>query len=86
MTDQPPLGSPDNELMKRAPVDAILLAQAFHRDDDAAQQVVLKNCDPHSVALQLCGWLYATLRQFDVDIEDRLGIWLDAVRAQTGEA
>jgi hypothetical protein len=37
------------------------------------------------VALQLCGWLYATLRQFDIDIEDRLGIWLEAARREVGE-
>jgi hypothetical protein len=37
------------------------------------------------VALQLCGWLYATLRQFDIDIEDRLGIWLEAALREVGE-
>jgi hypothetical protein len=81
-----PIGNPNNPLTKRASVDAILLAQAFHRDDDAAQQVVLKNCDPYSVALQLCGFLFATFRQFDVDIEERLGVWLETTRGQTGEA
>jgi hypothetical protein len=80
------LGHPDNERTRRAPVDAVLIAQAFYRDDDAAVGVLLNNADPYSVTLQLCGWLYATLRQFDVDIEERLGMWLDAARAEVGEA
>jgi hypothetical protein len=79
------LGHPDNERTRRAPVDAVLIAQAFHRDDDAALSVLFENCDPYSVALQLCGWLYATLRQFDIDIEDRLGIWLEAALREVGE-
>jgi hypothetical protein len=79
------LGHPDNERTRRAPVDAVLIAQASYRDDDAAAKVLLDNCHPYSVAVRLCGWIFATFRQFDVDIEDRLGIWLDAARAEIGE-
>jgi hypothetical protein len=79
------LGHPDNERTRRAPVDAVLLAQAFYRDDDAATKVLLDNCDPYSVALQLCGWLFTTFDQFDVNTEERLNIWLDAGRRQVGE-
>ncbi|MDX1890120.1 hypothetical protein [Mycolicibacterium sp. 050158] len=82
----PPIGNPDNPLTKRASVDAVLLAQAFLRDDDTGAGVIMKNSDPYSVALQLCGFLFATFRQFDVDPEERLAIWLDATREQTGEA
>lgn len=82
----PPLGDPNNPSTQRASVDAILLSQAFLRDDDHGVEVILKNGDPQSIALQLCGFLYATMRQFDVDIEDRLNIWLQATREQTGEA
>ncbi|MBZ4620988.1 hypothetical protein [Mycobacterium avium] len=81
-----PLGHPDNELTKRASVDAVMLAQAFYRDDDQGVQVILKNCDPYSVALQLCGFLFATFRQFDVDPEERFRIWLAETQRQTGES
>ncbi|MCZ0732216.1 hypothetical protein [Mycolicibacterium iranicum] len=70
----------------RAPVDAILLAQAFYREDTAAGQAVADNCDLWSVLMQTFGFLFATLRQFDVDIEERLDIWLAATRAEIGEA
>ncbi|OBF95711.1 hypothetical protein A5773_13885 [Mycobacterium sp. 852014-52450_SCH5900713] len=64
----------------------MLLAQSFYRDDTAATAVLLGNCDPYSVALQLCGFLFTTLKHFDVDVEDRLAIWLESTRRQTGEA
>jgi hypothetical protein len=70
----------------RAPVDAILLAQAFLRDDDAAGQVIINNCDIHSVSLQLCGWIYACIRERGADVEERLAIWLNAMRAEIGES
>ncbi|WP_024445635.1 hypothetical protein [Mycolicibacterium iranicum] len=82
----PPVGDPNNPMTKRASVDAVMLAQAFYRDDDAAVEAILKHCDPHSVALQLCGFLYATFRQFDVDTEERLNIWLTETKKQIGEA
>jgi hypothetical protein len=69
----------------RASVDAVLFAQAFHRDDTAAGQAIINNCDIHSVAFQLCGFLFAALRHFDVDIEERLSIWLNETRAEIGE-
>lgn len=80
-----PLGHPDNELTKRASVDAVMLTQALHRGDDQGMQVILKNCDPYSVALQLCGFLLATLRQLDVDTEEHLTLWLTETQSQTGE-
>lgn len=80
-----PLGSPENPLTKRAPLDAVLLAQAVYRDDEPAQQAILANCDPYSVAIQLCGFLLATFHNFDVDIEDRFGIWLEQTRQEIGE-
>ncbi|MDX1883051.1 hypothetical protein [Mycolicibacterium sp. 120270] len=70
---------------RRASVDAVLLAQAFHRGDNAAGQAVADNCDVWSVLVQTFGFLFATLRQFDVDVEDRLAIWLEATRAEIGE-
>jgi hypothetical protein len=66
----------------RAAVDAILLAQAFYREDIDAGQVVVNNCELPSVLLQTFGFLFATLRYFDMDIEDRLGVWLAAARQQ----
>jgi hypothetical protein len=81
-----PLGHPDNPLTRRAPLDAVLLAQSFYRDDMAATAVLLANCDCYSVALQLCGFLFATLTHFDHDVEERLAIWLEETRRQTGEA
>lgn len=81
----PPMGHPDNPVTARASVDAVMLAQAFYRDDDAAVDAILKHCDAHSVALQLCGFLYATFRQFSVDTEERLNIWLTETKRQTGE-
>lgn len=81
----PPIGHPDNEKTKRASVDSVMLAQAFYRDDDEAVQAILKHCDPHSVALNLCGFIYATFRQFDVDTEERLDIWLAETKKQIGE-
>ncbi|GAB4597524.1 hypothetical protein MOKP4_38420 [Mycobacterium avium subsp. hominissuis] len=81
-----PLGHPDNPLTRRAPLDAVLVAQAFYRDDLPATAVLLGNCDPYSVALQLCGFLFGTLTHFDIDVEERLRIWLDETRRQTGEA
>lgn len=83
--DAQEIGHPDDPLTKRAAVDAVLLAQSFHRDDDPAVQAILNNCDPYSVALQLCGFLYATLRHCGADVEERLGIWLAATRQQLGE-
>lgn len=85
-TTTPPLGDPENPQTRRAPVDSVLLLQAFHHDDSFAQQVVLKTCDPYSVALQLCGWLLATFRQYGVDTDERLGIWRAVTQAQVGEA
>jgi hypothetical protein len=81
----PPIGSPDNPLTKRAPIDGILLAQAFYRDDDHAGQVIINNCDIHSVALQLCGWIYAGIRQAGEDVEERLSLWLERTRDEIGE-
>jgi hypothetical protein len=80
-----PLGHPDNEATKRASVDAVMLAQAFHRGDDQAAEIIIKNCDPYSVSLQLCGFLFATFRHFDVDTEQRLAVWLAETQRQTGE-
>jgi hypothetical protein len=79
------LGHPDNERTRRAPIDAILLAQAAYRGDDAAVMVLLDHCDPYSVVLQLCGWITTTFEQFDVNTEERLRIWLDAARRHVGE-
>jgi hypothetical protein len=70
---------------RRASVDAVLLAQAFHRGDDTGGQVIVDNADIHSVALQLCGYLFATLRYFDVDIDERLAVWLKQSRTEIGE-
>jgi hypothetical protein len=81
-----PLGHPDNEQTKRAPLDAVMLAQAMHRGDDSGQQIILKNCDPYSVAMQACGFLLATFREGGVNVEERLAIWLAATRRETGEA
>lgn len=81
-----PLGHPDNPLTRRASVDAVLLAQSFYRDDIAATSVLLSNCDPYSVSLQLCGFLFGTLIHFGTDVEERLAIWLKETRQQTGEA
>ncbi|PQE01402.1 hypothetical protein CYL16_04785 [Mycobacterium sp. EPG1] len=80
-----PIGHPENPATKRASVDSILLAQAFYRDDDQGVETILKHCDPYSVALNLCGFIYATFRQFDVDTEERLDIWLAETRKQIGE-
>jgi hypothetical protein len=80
-----PIGHPDNPMTRRAPVDSVLLLQALHRDDEQAQQVLLASCDPYSVALQLCGWLLTTFRQFDVKVDERLAIWRAATIAQTEE-
>lgn len=80
-----PLGHPDNDRTKRASLDGVLLTQAVYRGDDAAQQVILANADPYSMAVQLAGFLLATLREFGVHTEERLAIWLAATRQQTGE-
>ena len=71
---------------RRASVDAVLMAQAFYRDDSAAGQAVANHCDVWAVLVETYGFLFATLRHFDVDIEDRLDIWLKETRSQIGEA
>jgi len=86
MTETPhPYGHPDNDSTRRASLDAVLLAQAVHNFDPVAQFAVLSNCDPYSVAAQLAGFLLATMRQYDVDIDARLDIWRSVTVAQVGE-
>lgn len=80
-----PLGHPDNERTKRASVDAVMLTQALHRGDDQGMQVILANCDPYSLAVQVCGFLLGTLRHFNVDTEERLTLWLTETQSQTRE-
>lgn len=81
-----PLGHPGNPRTRRAPLDAVLLAQAVHRGDDDAQIAILANSDPFSISAQLAGFLLATMRQYDVDIDERLEVWRAVTAAQTGEA
>lgn len=83
-----PLGHPENPRTRRAAVDSVLLIQAIHRGDDDAQVAILANCDPFSVAAQLVGFLLATMRQYNVDIDQRLDIWraATAAEAETREA
>lgn len=81
-----PLGHPENPRTSRASLDAVLLAQAVHRGDEAAQVAVLANCDPFSVSAQLAGFLLATMRQYHVDIDERLEVWRAVTAAQAGEA
>jgi hypothetical protein len=70
---------------RRAPADAILLAQSLHRGDTGAGQVIVDHCDIHSVVIQLAWYLFVTLQHFDIDIEERLGVWLTGARAEIGE-
>ncbi|MCG7597837.1 hypothetical protein [Mycobacterium sp. PSTR-4-N] len=70
---------------ERAAVDAVLLLQSWYREDTAAGQIIAENCDVWSVLVQTFGFLFATLRHFDVDIDERLDIWLQETRAQIGE-
>lgn len=80
-----PLGHPENPRTRIAPLDAVLLAQAVHNEDPAAQVAILANSDPYSVCAQLAGFLLATLRQYEVDIDDRLMVWRAVTAAQVGE-
>lgn len=84
-TGTTPLGHPDNPRTRRAPIDAVMLTQALHRDDEAAQQVILGEGDPYSIALQLAGLLLTTFRHFAVDVDGQLGIWLATTTEQCGE-
>ena len=85
-TEPYPLGHPGNPRTRRAPLDAVLLAQAVHRGDDDAQIAILANSDPFSISAQLAGFLLSTMRQYDVDIDERLEVWRAVTAAQTGEA
>lgn len=86
MTTPYPLGHPKNERTRRRALDAVLLTQAVQRGDEDAQIAILANCDPFSIATQLAGFLLSTMRQYDVDIDQRLGIWRAVTAAEAGEA
>ena len=73
------------ERARRAPVDAVLLMGAWQRNDPEAAQVIAANCDMWSVVIETIRFLFTTFRQFDVDIDDRLDVWLSTVRQQLGE-
>ncbi|WP_324666446.1 Hypothetical protein MUW33_2788 [Mycobacterium canetti] len=79
------IGRLPDERTARSGVDSVLLAQAFWRDDMQAVETILRHMDPYSVALQLCGWLFATFRQHGVNVEERLAVWLAACREQEGQ-
>lgn len=74
-----------------APVDALLIARAFLRDDEDATAVLLKHCDPYSTTLQLCGWLKAAIEEAlshgpnrfgDDTVDDVLARWLVQVQRE----
>jgi hypothetical protein len=87
---------PTHEQTAGAPVDALLIAGQFWRDDDKTTPVLLKHCDPWSVILQLTGWLRASVRETlargggepfgDKDEFDVLDRWLTQVRSEAENA
>ncbi|MCX6468089.1 MAG: hypothetical protein NTW76_02075 [Corynebacteriales bacterium] len=85
--------TPTADQTAAAPIDALLIARAFLRDDDAATQVLLKHSDPYSTTLQLAGWLKAAIERAlatdpdnehgDRTVDDVLDRWLTQVRSET---
>lgn len=79
----------------RAPVDALLIARAFLRGDQAATAVLLKHADAHSTTLQLAGWLRTALdtalahgagHEFgDHTVDDVLARWLTQVTQEAAQ-
>lgn len=87
---KPTFGHPDNPATAAAPVDALLIAEQFWRDNDETCGLLLKHCDPWSVILQMSGWLRASVRETlalgggerfgDTDEFDVLARWLEIIR------
>lgn len=88
MTDHQdyPFGHPQNARTRRASLDAVLLARAVHDCDEHAQVAVLANGDPYSMCAELAGFLLATMRQYGVNIGERLDVWRAVTAEQAGES
>lgn len=86
---------PTTEQTANAPIDALLIAGQFWRDDSTTTPVLLRHCDPWSVCLQLAGWLRASVRETlalgggesygDTDEFDVLNRWLAKVREEASD-
>jgi hypothetical protein len=76
-----------NTATPRAPVDAILIAQAVHRGDGDALRALFNSADLEAVAIDLAGLLVLTIRRVDGHeaVEKWLQAWLRRAKKRIGE-